>query len=147
MSQRTHTGGLYCSEGSTHVNRPSVRVRQPPGGSSGFNFFTGESTSAPQATEAPQQAVSSKSSSGAGKKERDYGDNVNIKPYASPGKESNHSTSVSEKVEHQAPSNSRVNDSINNQGALYCSEGNQIRNKPSVRVRNPPGGSSGWAFS
>jgi hypothetical protein len=42
-SQRTHNGGLYCSEGSTHVSRPSVRVAQPPGGGQTGGWMNGYS--------------------------------------------------------------------------------------------------------
>ena len=44
--QRTHTGGLYCTEGSQHVSRPSVRVHHPPGGNNSWNFLQGNNPSA-----------------------------------------------------------------------------------------------------
>ena len=116
---RTHTGGLFCSEGSTHVSRPSVRVRHPPGGSSGYNFFTGEA----HAVEPSQQSSSSSSHQKLVPKE------VNIKPYSSPSKEA-------QPPKQQSSPASASNNSSDVQQA-----------KSSVRVRQPPGGSSGWSFS
>jgi hypothetical protein len=130
--QRTHTGGLFCQEGSTHVNRPSVRVRHPPGGSSGYNFFTGEELKPESKNEVSPHAsipfIDSNSSS------------ANMSnPMDSAAKE-NDATSL-ECHEIKSAEESR------NQGAIFCSEGGQIVSKPSVRVRNPPGGVTGWKLS
>ncbi len=120
-SQRTHNGGLYCSEGSTHVSRPSVRVQQPPGGGQTGGWLNG------------------------------YADDQ--KPVENPQPRDQRQQSEptqSDKVERQSVRTNRSNESSFSLGqeepapqqkqkggeytALYCTEGNQVRNRPSVRV-------------
>ncbi len=115
-SQRTHNGGLYCSEGSTHVSRPSVRVAQPPGGGQTGGWMNGYSDD-PKPVEKPQSRQQPEP--------------------------------VQEKVERQSVRTNRSNESSfslaqedptpqtkkgGEYTSLYCTEGNQVRNRPSVRV-------------
>jgi hypothetical protein len=114
-SQRTHNGGLYCSEGSTHVSRPSVRVAQPPGGGQTGGWLNG------------------------------YSDDQ--KPVEKPvSREQNRQQEPVETNERQSVRTNRSNESSfslaqdqapppkQEYNALYCTEGNQVRNRPSVRV-------------
>jgi hypothetical protein len=132
MSQRTHSGGLYCSEGSTHVSRPSVRVRQAPGGDSGFNFFTGESNTTttnhqqpPQQQQQPQQPkqqqLQERTVPKSPKNSKVNYPDIDIKPHGP-------TTTATPKQEQ-----SQTTDSY--------------QGRSSVRVRQPPGGATGWSFS
>lgn len=132
--QRTHTGGLFCQEGSTHVNRPSVRIRHPPGGSSGYNFFTGEELKPERKNE-----VSSHSSNSLPDSSSNSTDIPSPNAIDSAAKEND--VTPLECNEPKSTEESR------NQGAIFCNEGGQIVSKPSVRVRKPPGGATGWKFS
>ncbi|KAG2386567.1 hypothetical protein C9374_002311 [Naegleria lovaniensis] len=128
MHQNSHDA-LYCGEGNQIRNRPSIKVREAPGGSTAYNFITGETkevgssqrsgvvSSTPQSPQTnnrnprkPQQEVTGK-----------IGSTSSVQVA-----QSNANTATS----HPLPQHSHQQQD----SSLFCSEGNQIRSRPSVRV-------------
>jgi len=115
---------------SQYLNRPSIKVRQQPGGSSGYNFITGESADNTQQSYGRnqpvqrQEVVSPQSRSRPGKASQEVTGKIGAGAYSSndynpPMQRNGHQSNEQSKQEYTA---------------LYCTEGNQVRNKPSVRV-------------
>ncbi len=135
-SQRTHNGGLYCSEGSTHVNRPSVRVRQPPGGGQTGGWMNGyqedPKTEAkrddynvktiPPKDNIPNRNLLSNDVIVGGSQ-----DQAPVQKHSARTNRSNESSFSLAHEENQTGHQGEYN-------AMYCTEGNQVRNRPSVRV-------------
>jgi len=155
MDQRTHTGGLFCQEGSTHVGRPSIKVRQTPGGNS--NWTLGSMVNGDPYQKAAQSAFVAPAPANAQQRAHakqeitgKIGGSVAI---SAPANNNYSSSSVQYNEmpkENQSPNVAQSGASSsgwsNNNAPIYCNEGSQMRNKPSIKVRQNPGGSSSWNF-
>lgn len=132
---RTHTGGLYCSEGSTHVSRPTVRIREPPGGDSSWNFLNPTGSSTSSVTQQKQSGAASSATnyhSRFSKKETVVTGKIGHMPGASAEQTSTTPPPV-EVVETTPSAADKNNDG--SLGAIYCVEGSQVRTRPSVKIR------------
>lgn len=161
MSQnlRSHNGGLFCSEGSQHVGRPSVKVHHPPGGSnSTWNFLQGEqpttynsNTSSnnnnqqyvQQQQAAPAQHVPihrrGKDVEVTGKIGQDSGSSRRDAGPSNGGSYNPITDQTTYYNDQRQQSNASASQQQQQQpapalGALFCVEGSQVRNKPAVRI-------------
>eukprot|EP00761_Pharyngomonas_kirbyi_P011765 gb/GECH01011791.1/.p1 GENE.gb/GECH01011791.1/~~gb/GECH01011791.1/.p1 ORF type:complete len:132 (+),score=22.35 gb/GECH01011791.1/:1-396(+) len=101
---------LYCGEGEVQVGRPSTKVCRPPGGASNI-FFESDNVD--------------NSRSGNKKQEFEQKSLVSTEP---------------EQIEDSTDSKVSTDKSSKQDSTLICNEGSQLQNKPSIRVRHPPGG-------
>mmetsp|Transcript_12722 Transcript_12722/g.19132 ORF Transcript_12722/g.19132 Transcript_12722/m.19132 type:complete len:150 (-) Transcript_12722:181-630(-) len=135
---RTHNGGLFCQEGSTHVGRASVRVHHPPGGSSSYNILTHQNESGNQEVimKQPQQEnmespyKQNNSGSGFFNMKQKQQQEITGKVGESPMKQN---PILQGEESEQIPLQEKKN--TNGGASLYCNEGGCIRNRPSVKVR------------
>eukprot|EP00762_Andalucia_godoyi_P001198 ANDGO_02005.mRNA.1 hypothetical protein NAEGRDRAFT_79216 len=138
---------LYCSEGNQVRNCRAVRVANPPGGRSTFNIFGGYEPEQQQ-QQPVRKGVSPKKNA-----------EVSVPPQRmqqvqqeQPLKNYGYSQSQSQQQQqsfnpitgqqNQAPQQKAAPEYT----ALYCTEGNQVRNCRAVRVSNPPGGKSSFSL-
>lgn len=137
-NNRTHSGGLYCSEGSTHVSRPSIKVKQTPGGNSSWNFLSMNQVddSKPAKPHFAHHVIKSPP--------KTHQKHAQSKTVQQEAKENVAQQQQQQQPQQQQQTNSNNNANWNN--ALFCNEGSQVRGRPSVRVRQPCGGNTSWNF-
>eukprot|EP01027_Heterolobosea_sp_BB2_P022912 GEZU01033809.1.p1 GENE.GEZU01033809.1~~GEZU01033809.1.p1 ORF type:complete len:157 (+),score=35.36 GEZU01033809.1:62-532(+) len=122
--------GLFCSEGGVRVTRPSTRVSNPPGGARSYNILSGEDAVA----RAPQRLPSQKS-------QQDQNPNPAPAPQRSQQEEQDEAPRQQARKDFNLYEGPQTNKGVINENEpLFCSEGSQVRTRPSVRVREPPGG-------
>ncbi|EFC45957.1 hypothetical protein NAEGRDRAFT_79216 [Naegleria gruberi] len=121
---------LYCGEGNQLRNRPSIKVRQVPGGGSSYNFITGvdandrQNLSSSHSSSSQMSSSPPQSSNRPGKKSQEV-----------TGKIGGATTQNQQPQYSYNPQQPHVSRQSNQESAaLYCTEGNQVRTRPSVRV-------------
>ncbi|KAF0975873.1 hypothetical protein FDP41_005200 [Naegleria fowleri] len=127
---QNNNDALFCGEGNQIRNRPSIKVREAPGGSSGYNFITGETK------EAGSNQRSSNVVSSTPQSPQTNNRNPRKQQQEVTGKIGS-TASVQVAQTNANTASSRPLHSQQHQSeptALYCSEGNQVRSRPSVRV-------------
>eukprot|EP00667_Euglena_gracilis_P021133 EG_transcript_23055 len=115
---------LFDCEGGTHVSRRSTRVTAAPGGNSSISFSDGSHTAAPQrrSQRAPAPA-----------------------PEPAPPPQQVHAPPPTAPPA-DPPVGGGGGGGVPGYTALFCSEGDQVRNRPTRRAVQPPGGASSIKF-
>lgn len=121
---RTHSGGLFCHEGSTHLSRPSTRIKNPPGGASSWNFLDHEEVKKPvkKQENVPETKLEVRKRSKFFKPAPKLTEKITGSP-----------------VKRLERNNENISPKVNRQTLFaehptFCSEGSQIRGRPCVKI-------------